>query len=88
MLFQTDLPDKYEEALKVAAYGEDLLFRNTTNVGLRQPHAPMIVRNTQAKISQPLFDEKIQDMRRNRRALERQWEKSGLEIQTNAPRPN
>ena len=40
----------------------------------------MIVRNTRAKISQPWFDEKIQDLRRKRRALERQWEKSGLEI--------
>ena len=40
----------------------------------------MIVRNTQAKISQPWFDEKIQYPRRKRRALERQWEKSGLEI--------
>ena len=42
-------------------------------------HAPIIVRNAHAKISQPLFDEKIQDLRR-RGALERQWEKSGLEI--------
>ena len=40
----------------------------------------MIVRKTQAKISQPWLDEKIQDLRRKRRALERQWEKSGLEI--------
>ena len=35
---------------------------------------------SQAKISQPWLDEKIQDLRRKREALERQWEKSGLEI--------
>ena len=79
--FQTDLSDKYDDALKVAADGEDLLekyYKCTTTV--LDHHAPMIVRNTQAKISQPWFDEKIQDLRRKRRALERQWEKSGLEI--------
>ena len=52
--FQTDLSDKYYDALKVAADGGDLLEKyykcTTTEI---DHHAPMIVRNTQAKISQP-----------------------------------
>ena len=55
--FQSDLSDKYDDALKVAADGEDLLekyYKCTTTV--LDHHAPMIVRNTRAKMSQPWFD--------------------------------
>ena len=65
----------------MAADGDGLLekyYKCTTTV--LDHHAPIIVRNTQAKISHPWFDKKIQDLRRMRRALERQWEKSGSRI--------
>ena len=79
--FQTDLSDNYEDALKVSADGEDLLEKYYKCTGtVLDHHAPIIVRNTQAEIIQPWFDEKIQDLWRKRRALERQWEKNRLKI--------
>ena len=43
-------------------------------------HAPTVERNKRAALAQPWFEDVIQDMRRKRRALERKWRKSQLEI--------
>ena len=43
-------------------------------------HAPIVTRNPPSKTSQPWLDDSILDMRRKRRALERKWRHTGLEI--------
>ena len=45
-----------------------------------ESHAPIVTRNRRSKISQPGLDDSILDMRRKRRALERKWRHTWLEI--------
>ena len=43
-------------------------------------HAPLVTRHRGRKLSHPWFNEHTQELRRRRRALERKWKDTGLEI--------
>ena len=81
--FQTDLAAAFDVVLKSDAHvdGEELLRQynlNTTSV--LDKHAPMVERNKRTRVSQPWINDDILKIRQRRRALERQWQKRGLEV--------
>ena len=81
--FQLDLSSELEEVI-ISADGVDvnrLLDRYyECSTLMLDKHAPTVELNKKTRLTQPWFDDGLQDMRRKRRALERKWRKSQLEI--------
>ena len=80
--FQADLHSKLSSCIACDGESVDTIFQKYSDSvsSILESHAPIVTRNRRSKISQPWLDDSILDMRRKRRALERKWRHTGLEI--------
>ena len=80
--FQADLHSKLSSCIACDGESVDTIFQKYSDSvsSILESHAPIVTRNRRSRISQPWLDDSILDMRRKRRALERKWCHTGLEI--------
>ena len=80
--FQADLHSELSSCIACDGESVDTIVQKYSDsvFSTLDSHAPIVTRNRRSKTSQPWLDDSILDMRRKRRALERKWRHTGLEI--------
>ena len=80
--FQADLHSELSSCIACDGESVDTIVQKYSDsvFSTLDSHAPIVIRNRRSKTSQPWLDDSILDMRRKRRALERKWRHTGLEI--------